>query len=386
MRKKILFIMNSLNFGGAEKALVNLLNTIDYRKADIDLLLLSNEGELLSEIDSRVNVVKSPAIVSNYYKKNLRFDKLIIKFFITGILTLCTNNRAFANQLRWKYFYKNIFSNIELEYDVAVSFLQGDPLYFMVDKINARKKIAWIHTDYSKTINNRNFDEWYLKKVDSVVTISDKCKQSLEIAFPDVRTIVLPNIVNASVISKYAVMKELVECDTNQDVLLTVGRLVEIKGIDFLLEVAFSLKSKGLKYNWYVLGDGELKEKLLRERDSKKLNDCVHFLGNKKNPYVYMEKADIVIQTSRFEGKSLVLDEAKILQKLIISTDYNTVHDQIIDGKEGIICPFDEDKFSNTIINLISDKQKQNTIKQFLRSNSYGNEGCVNEYYELFEI
>ena len=82
----------------------------------------------------------------------------------------------------------------------------------------------------------------------------------------------------------------------------------------------------------------------------------------------------------------MVLDEAKILQKLIISTDYNTVHDQIIDGKEGIICPFDEDKFSNTIINLISDKQKQNTIKQFLRSNSYGNEGCVNEYYELFEI
>lgn len=385
-KTKILFIMNSLNFGGAEKALVNLFDTMNYDVYEIDLLLLSNEGKLLNIVNNRVNIIHADKITSNLYGEECSFLFKIFKIIFTGSQYLITRNKSYVNQLRWKKFYKKIIPQLNNKYDVAVSFLQGDPLYYLVDKVSAKKKIAWVHNDYRMTRCNSLFDLKYFEQVDEVVTISKICLDILKDIFPSVPSMFLPNIVNSTSINSYAVGYPGEYEGVKSKKLLTIGRLNPQKGYDFLLEIASYLKKIEYDFKWYIIGEGELKEELLTEWKEKKLEDHVFFIGTRENPYPYIKYADVVVQTSRYEGKSIVLDEAKILNKLIVCTNYDTVKDQLIDGKEGIISSFEVKEFAESIVQLLADDNKMNEIISYLSSHEYGNEYVINLYDQLFKV
>ena len=109
------------------------------------------------------------------------------------------------------------------------------------------------------------------------------------------------------------------------------------------------------------------------------------FLGSKSNPYPYMNNADLIVQTSRWEGKSVVLDEAKILGKPILATAYATVKDQVINGKEGVIVEMNAEAIALEIEHLIKDKSTLKSIQQYLMNHDYGNQNEIIKYYELFE-
>lgn len=385
-KTKILFIMNSLNFGGAEKALVNLFDTMNYDVYEIDLLLLSDEGKLLNIVNNKVNIIHPDLITRNLYGEHCNFIFKFLKIIFTGSQYLITRNRSYVNQLRWKKFYKKIIPQLQAKYDVAVSFLQGDPLYYLVDKVFAKKKIAWVHNDYRMTQCNSIFDLKYFEQVNQVVTISNICLDILKEIFPSVPSIFLPNIVNSTSINSYAEGQPNEYDGVKSKKLLTIGRLNPQKGYDFLLEIAAYLKEIKYDFKWYIIGEGELKEQLLAEWREKKLEDCVYFLGTRENPYPYIKHADVVVQTSRYEGKSIVLDEAKILNKLIVCTNYDTVKDQLIDGKEGIISSFEVKEFAESIIELLADDNKMNEILNYLSSHEYGNEHVIKLYDQLFQV
>ena len=391
MKKKLLFIMGGLESGGGEKSLINLLQLIDYNIYDIDLVLFKERGVLLEEVPKEVKILSDLKELHFMYDDSLKnafsikYIKLSLIHIIGTIISKIKSKSGFhKGQYRWEYYYKRAIPKLDKFYDVAISYLEGESMLYLVDKVEAKRKVAWVHTDYSKINSDTNLDLKYFNKIDKIVSISDVCVDVLKKMFPSVseKIIYLPNLTSSKSINVKAEQfypKEFSR-ENNAIKLLSIGRLIKLKGFDIALEAAKILKEKEIKFKWYVIGDGILHEELEKYRKELNLEDFV-FLGIRKNPYPYLKNADIVIQPSRYEGKSMVLDEAKILKKPIVVTNYDTVHDQIKEN-EGIIVDINAEALSIGIEKMIYEKEK---YIEYLNQNDYGNQDEILKYYEIFD-
>lgn len=389
MIRKILFIMGSLENGGGERSLINLLQLMNYEKYDVDLLLFKERGMFLGQLPQQVNLVSECEEVHFLYDDTIKNAIDIrhpilsyVHIFGTLLSKIKSKSGFHKGQYRWEHFYKNAIPTLDRYYDVAVSFLEGENMLYLVDKVSAGKKIAWIHTDYSKINADQNMDLRYLKKIDHIITISDTCAEVLKTTFPDVdeKISVLPNLINSETIrflAKEFYPIEYEECDLK---IVSVGRLVPLKGFDMAIEAAAILKKRNMQFKWFVLGEGPERSRLMSLIKQYNVEDCFELLGVRENPYVYIGQADIVVQTSRYEGKSIVLDEAKILGKPIVVTNYDTVQDQINDN-EGIIVTMNPESIANAIEIMIANKEK---YSMYLQENEYGNQNKIEAYYKLF--
>ena len=205
----------------------------------------------------------------------------------------------------------------------------------------------------------------------------------LKSIFPEYidKIIFLPNLVSSKSIYKQSEMHYPREYRNESGViLLSIGRLTKLKGFNLAIEAAKLLKEKGIKFKWFILGDGELQSELEKQIEKLNVSDCVELLGVRNNPYPYIKNATIIVQTSMYEGKSMVLDEAKILNKPIVVTRYDTVSDQISDD-EGLIVDMNGDAIATGIEQMI---QRREHYIQFLSKNEYGNQKLINEYYKVF--
>lgn len=390
MKKKVLFIINEMINGGGQRSLINLLEMMDYNRFEVDLLLFKEQGEFMDIIPEQVNLVATEKNIQYLFMNNINIiGKLkllpvnlvhVIGTIFGKILSKSGYNKG---QIRWKYFYKKIVPEMSKEYDVAISYLEGESLYYLVDKTKAKKKISFIHTDYSKINADEKFDAYYFSKVDSVVGISRGCVEILKSIFPEYidKIIFLPNLVSSKSIYKQSEMHYPREYRNESEViLLSIGRLTKLKGFNLAIEAAKLLKEKGIKFKWFILGDGELQSELEKQIEKLNVSDCVELLGVRNNPYPYIKNATIIVQTSMYEGKSMVLDEAKILNKPIVVTRYDTVSDQISDD-EGLIVDMNGDAIATGIEQMI---QRREHYIQFLSKNEYGNQKLINEYYKVF--
>ena len=344
--KNILFVMPSLGSGGAEKSLVNLLNLIDYEKYAVDLLLFKREGLFLSQIPKKVRLLQPTDSLQYAYKIDRGMFSSVsgIKAGIlrgTSTFVCKLLYKGNARQQRWIKFYKRYLPNLEEEYDVAIGFLEGDASYYVIDKVNAKKKILWIHNDFNeiKKYEDEKIYEKYFQKADSVVSISDKCVQILKQNYPALvnKFYYLPNLTSGSLLKKMSEEFDVSEFEKNQFNVLSIGRLTRQKGYDFAIDAVKILKEKYSDIHWWIIGAGELEEQLKKQVKDNDLEEYITFLGLRANPYPYIRSCDLLVQPSRWEGKSVVLDEAKILAKPILATNYSTIKDQLKDKKEGLI-------------------------------------------------
>lgn len=389
MKIKILFIMGCLDNGGGERSLINLLQLLDYTKYEVDLILFKKRGIFLKQVPKQVNIINDCTVLNFVYDNSVKSCftyKYPIKNFIricgTLISKIISKSGFNKGQIRWKYFYRYIIPEYKKNYDVAISYLEGETTYFLVDKILAKKKIAWVHTDYSKINTDIDFDYLYFNKVSKIVGISEACTLTLINMYPDFKNkiVLLPNLICSKVIKNLAnefVPKEYVSGKCN---IVSIGRLVYLKGFDLAIQVAAILKSKGIEFNWIVLGSGELEFPLKKMVKKYSLDNQFSFIGSRENPYPYIKNADILVQCSRYEGKSMVLDETKILAKPIVVTNYDTIKDQILDN-EGIIVGFEPEKIYAGIIQALQQKEK---LTNFLLEHEYGNENKIYLYDDLF--
>ena len=381
MKKKLLFVITTLVNGGGERSLINLLQLIDYEKYDVDLLLLKEKGAFLCQVPKEVNFVSNADDVhfmySNLAKNILNFRKIklnLIHIFGTIVSKIKSHSDAEKVQYRWEHYYKQVIPRLEKYYDTAISYLEGEPMLYVVDKVNASRKLAWIHTDYSKLNANKSV----------VISISDTCVDVLKNNFPNLseKFVCLPNLISSKTISFLANQfypKEFLNVDEIK--IISVGRLVQIKGFDMAIEATKILKEKNIKFKWYIIGNGELKNTLERMRKNYNLENEIIFLGMRENPYPYLKNADIVVQPSRYEGKSMVLDEAKILGKPIVVTKYDTVFDQI-KGGEGKIVDMNPKSIALGIEEMVQEKEKYSS---YLMKNEYGNQREIVKYYEYID-
>ena len=387
--KKVLFVISSLEGGGAEKSLVNLLNEMPIAKYEIDLLLLKKTGIFLDQVPKNVNIIDTPKILKKLYGPLIKGGVYSLFKIITSLFSrIFEKKEENYSPFRWKYFYKKIIKDLDKEYDIAIAYLSGDPMFYVGDKVKAKKKIYWVHNDYLLDKHPKKYDYEYFKKSSAIITVSQTCLDILKKVFPEFKEKIfyLENITSDKIVKRRALEFYPQEYKENNKIkFLTVGRLTYQKGLDIGIEAAKILKEQGVKFNWFILGVGEEKTKLLELIKKYELENEIILLGLKKNPYPYIKNCDIFLQTSRYEGKSVVLDEAKILAKPVVVTNYSTVKDQIINDKEGYIVNLDSTSIAKGIREVMEDKNLYNKIENYLKNNNYGNEKEINKYIKIFD-
>lgn len=395
MKKNLLFVMPSLSAGGGEKSLVNLLSQVNYDLYNVDLYLFSKNGVFYNALPNEVHVLESKKnhiiftdtlinSVADFLKNgqlNLAYSRLMF-----SIKNRMIKNTSISEQYTWRYQSKS-FDILEKEYDAAIGYLEKSSIYFVVDKVKSKKKIGWIHTNYSNSGMDSKYDKPYYKQLDQVVTVSQECENALNDNFSHLKNKVkvIYNIVSPKIIKNLSdeEIKDKHLYDKYSTNIVTVARLSDEKGIDQAISSCKLLVDKGYKVKWYVLGDGNVKEKLESLIDSYCLNDHFKLLGIRENPYPYIKKADIYVQPSRYEGKSIAIDEAKVLGKPIVVTNFKTAKDQITNGVNGLIVGMSKEEISQGIEKFIKDEDFTNNLVFNLSKEKLGTEEEINKVYEL---
>ena len=385
--KRILFVMMSLQSGGAEKSLVNLLNEMNPQKYEIDLLLFRKTGTFLSQVPSYVHICNIPAEINKLYGNMSQAGNLLGTKIIGTLAAKVHESTPGARAgYRWEHYYTKKIPMLTKQYDVAFAYITGETMFYTVEKVQANRKFCFVHNDYKTANHPKKYDYRYFEKLDGIASISKLCCDVLEEEFPEFSDKIwcIENITSSAVIKKRAVEfvpKEI----TGTNNILSVGRLMSQKGFDLAISAASILKKRNMDFHWYIVGDGELRKDLENQIENEGLQSEFTILGIKENPYPYIKACTIFAQTSRYEGKSVVLDEAKILAKPIVVTNYATVNDQIIDRREGIVVDMTPEGIANGIAELLGNKQLRKSLENYLSLHEYGNQREIEKYYKYIE-
>lgn len=343
---KILFVQESLRLAGSEKSMVTLLRNLDSNKYAIDVQLVSYGGELEKEVPDYIQFLPELDFVEKAKKGFLKqlfgvrsvpdFKLLKARLIYSFKLRRVKGGHSKKAQLFWQSVGKEIKSNCE-KYDVAISFAQGFPTFYVADKVEATKKIAWINANMVLSGGHKEFQENYYKQFDRVICITEKTKAVIHGQMSGLKNLlVLENIVDYQDILK-AAQEKTVDFKKEGFNILTVGRLNnKSKGMDIAIHAALMLREKGMNFHWYFLGEGPFKTEIERFINENNLGDFVSLLGTDKNPYPYFKETDIYVQPSRNEGFGRTVAEARLLNIPPVCTDFDSVHQQIIHEKKRI--------------------------------------------------
>ncbi|MFD1359135.1 glycosyltransferase [Fictibacillus halophilus] len=393
MKKKLLFVIDSLNSGGAEKSLVSLLTLFDYKKYEVDLLMFSNKGLFVCSLPREVNILEVPYIITTqqnqikYLLKNKKFKELFIRVGMSfSLRNPFQNKQLHAAQISWKWLSKG-FDKVNVNYDVAIAYSQGTPTYFVAEKVQAIKKFCWVNTDYKIAPYNKQFDEKYYMKYDNVIAVSDYNKRVFieEMPIAKEKTSVVYDIVSPSMIKSMSAQSGGFKDNFKGLRILTIGRLVDVKGYDLAIEACYKLKQEGYEFKWYAIGEGKLKSKLENMIKSYSLEETFVFLGTQENPYTFIKDCDIYVQPSRYEGFGLAIAEARILQKPIIATDFPVIYNQLKNRKTGLIVNMNASALYEGIKEILTNNKLKNEICSNLKKEQAGTEREIEKVYSLIE-
>lgn len=366
-KKRLLFVIPTLRIGGAEKALISLLKAIGPDRYQVDLFLFEHGGELQQEVPSWVTILPEDKVTRamnlelRYYFMDLirerKYTAALGRLHIT--LRSSIRNRLHAKPvLSWPIISKHV-APLPGKYDVAIGFLEGFTDFFVLEKTDATRKFGWIHTAFNKRQTTQEEAALY-SQFDKIITISQTCKNAFETVIPEVRgrVEVIENLVLPAVVLERAEEPIPFSWDKGKKHLITIGRLEDVKGIDLAILAGKMLSEQKVEFCWHVFGDGSKRDTLDKQIRDLCLQDRFILEGSVPNPLPYLKAADLFVQPSRQEGKSIALDEAKILGKPIVATNYQSIEDQIEDQKTGIIVNMQPEAIASGIKALLSDPEK----------------------------
>ena len=356
-KKNILFINGHLNVGGVERSLVDVLKHFNYNKYNVDLLLLEGLGDYLAEIPKNVNIINKdtrPAFgpIATSIKQNIRTRNwFAIKYRIILILTNVIGKKAFK-------LLPNLL-NINKDYDVVIAYRTGIVADIVAYGVNAKTKLCWWHHGCIK--ENDNLSQ--LTKFNAVIAVSNGIRDLLRYNQIETEILVIPNIVDIKNIGSKANTEQNPFNNFNGLKFITVGRIVEEKHIENVVDAAIRLKADNkLKFKWYIIGDGELYDYIKGLISNANIEDLVILCGSKSNPYPYIKHADIMVHTSHIESQGLVIQEAMALGTPCVVTRSVGPSEFIIDIENGIMVEPTIDSLISGIYQLAEDKSLQAKI------------------------
>ena len=308
--KKLLFSAYSLDVGGIEKALVDLVNYFVNEEYDVTVVLEKEQGVFLKELDSKVHIIK--------YTPNA--NKNIIKRKIINFI----NRVKFISKYKNKFDFSACFTT----YSISSSF---------VARTASKNCCLWGHADYLTLYENdiNKVQQFFIQrkynKFKNIIFVSKEGKNSFLKVFPEMKnkTFTCNNLINENKILQLSNEKIDIEKDENNVTFINVGRHDEKqKKLTRIIEASKMLKNDNYNFRVLFIGEGQDTENYKNIVKNEGLENNIIFLGKKQNPYPYYKIADCVILTSDYEGYPVVFLESFVLNKPIITTkvsDYEEI-------------------------------------------------------------
>lgn len=378
--------MHYLEIGGAETSLIGLLHSFDYFKYEVDLFLYAHRGDLMRYIPKEVHLLPEE-------KKYAQLEIPIVEVIKQGSLDIALA-RLWGKYKYARYAKRNrvtegsgIFQYVQDAvmpflpslkkygtYDLAISFLT--PHRIVLDKVSAKKKIAWIHTDYSTIQVNVEKELPVWSQYDYIASISEEVTKAFLKPFPSLKDkiVLIENILSKDLILQRAAEEEISFPKENGRInFLSIGRFSYAKNFDNVPDICKRIREQGLNVYWHIIGYGG-DEALIRQKIAEAgMQEYVLLLGKQENPYPYILACDFYMQPSRFEGKSVTVREAQLLCKPVVITNYPTAKSQVTHGKDGFIVPLDNKLCANGIAEVLNNSRAVDSCIQNLRVNDFSN-------------
>ncbi|MBQ2638977.1 glycosyltransferase [Candidatus Saccharibacteria bacterium] len=373
-KKKVLFVIHTLQVGGAERILINLVNSLPKKKFDITVMTIVDMGKLKDQLASHIkyksvfsfNALKRLSGGDKKYSSNINSTKRK-----NPVKTLVIK----AYELFWRRadLEKLYREHVTEKYDIEVAFLEGIPSKFIGASNNkASKKIAWIHVDLinepksDRFFNNLKEQKELYSRFDKIVCVSKVVKEQFykKYGIAKNKTCVVYNPIDSVSIIKKARKKASIK--KAAFTFCSVGRLSTQKGYDRLIAASSKLKEDGFNFETWIIGVGAEENnlrKLIAEYDA--MN--VKLLGYKENPYPYLKMSDVFVCSSRAEGFSTAVSEAIILEKPIITTKCSGMEEMLGDSKYGLVCENNLEELYQSMWRILTDKEILNKYKTSVR-------------------
>lgn len=407
-KKRLLFCGITMNCAGTEKAFLSLLGEIDFSRYDVDLLLAKKEGLLLEQIPKEVNVIGGMKYADMFLLSGKNAVKTILRCFCTRPAALLSvvpyffkilfvpKKRSFTATRMWcrllKYFksFNEEFGTDDVEYDAAIAFWGDRTMFYMCDKVKAGRKIAWLHFDYAHPPRDDELYLNYFRQCDYIVNVSAACHEALVKKLPEIagKCVIMENIRSPRQLVELSLWGDSFKDRTFDGIrILSVMRICEQKGYDFIVPVLKRLLEEGYNVRWYIIGGGD-EEAVVRMKVSAVDNnvaDRLILLGTTDNPYAYIRDTDIFALPSRYEGKPITVEEAKMFCKPIAVTDYLSADEQLEGGKLGVIGGSGEEGIYRALKKLLDSKSLREELTLECAKRDFGNQSEINKLYAMIE-
>lgn len=374
--KKILMVAQTLGGGGTEVALVELINHLDTKKYEITLLLMDKDTSFIDRIKRKIKI------------KYLKFDDMFWHNLVSmntmvgkAIKKANINSSLKIYDIALKHIYSSVFNK---KYDLAIDFYGYGSFTtaIVADKVNASKKVTWLHDAKMSWIKNV---EEYFDKYNKIFCVSKSVKVSFDKLYPQIdnKSEVFYNLIDKTNIIRKSTEFVPHNFKKNKFNIVSVGRLTEQKGFDIALESAKILKNRGLNFQWFVVGEGRDRKKLEKKMRKLNLNNFFFFLGQKANPYPYIKNGNVFVLPSRHEGYGLAVLEARVLKKPVIVSNIPVYKEQIINNKNGLISELNAEDLSNKIMKLYYDSDLRDRIDLYLSKENINFDSEIKKIEEL---
>ena len=371
MKKSVLFVINTISKAGAEMALLELLERFDAQHFDVSLYVIMAQGELIFQIPSHVRILNREISVDSVLTvegkshmkrrvlrcalRNFNFIKRL-PYLAGNYLRMKRKGDIREDKLLWRILADGCRRQDEV-YDLAIAYLEGGSTYYVADYVKAKKKAAFVHIDYQLAGYCPQLDMGCYECFDRIFAVSGEVRESFLKVYPEYeeKTDTFENIINQEKI------RDLSRKGTGFDDgfcgirLLSIGRLTYQKGFDIAIEAMRIIKSQTFRrIRWYVLGDGKLRDELKSKIHETGLDEDFVLLGAVDNPYPYLTQCDLYVHATRFEGKSIAIREALTLGCCVIASDVSGNREQIVDGKNGVLCELSPEGIAQKVSELLA--------------------------------
>lgn len=399
MKKKLLFVINTLSRAGAEVALLELLRALDPEKYDISLFVLMGQGELLPELPDYVRVRNrsfcEESVLTGAGRKHLARTVLralvsrgtgirALPYLLTTSVSMLRRGRLMADKLLWPVMADGAM-RLEERFDLAVAFLEGGSAYYVANHVKADKKAAFIHIDYEQAGYDRALDGDCYLKFDRIFTVSREIQEPFYRIYPELRgkAAVFPNILNAQRIIRRAREPGGFPEAYDGVKILTVARLNAQKALEISIDAMKLLKEQGIEGRWYVLGEGDQRGFLEERIRRNGLEKDFLLVGAVDNPYPWYAQTDLYVHCTRYEGKSIAIQEAQILGCALLVSDCSGNREQVINGVDGLVCELTAEEICRGIRALISDPDKTKRFRRAAAEKYRGQQSALPQLLDL---
>ncbi len=396
MKKRLLFIVQIMNCGGVEKALLNTLKLIDKEKYECEILTIFKEGKYLQFIPEEIKVLEYCApdyiktMIKGYDKPRFSEEHNFLKriywifyYYLNKVYLKFFNKNLIFKKIYKRMHKNNIFDN----YDAIIDFHGYGcfTTYIAAYEKGEMKRISWIH-------EQNIYWEYELisscyGKFDHIFACAQDCRDNFIKKFPQYKNkiSIYYNYLDINEIKRKADLFVPDEFnDTNNKLkIVSVGRVDGQKAFNRVVKVAKILKSKGYKFYWIVVGDGSQLDGLRKSVTDENLESYVNFIGYRSNPYVYIKNADLYVQTSVAEGFCTTISEAIVLGKAVVTTDVSGANEQLDNSTCGIIVSHSVEDISDAIKKLIEDKELLDSLSMNSRNKNMDFSQEIKKLYKV---